>query len=388
MTAIGSDSTCISVLRLVVEAVILLVCIGPQCATPQDLTIKGPESKDIAPRITGYVISTKSRSDLVALSLPEMNETLVRRTAAPSAELYPTIHAISGPDSSGRILYVEDHFFVANDAERKHILKTIQVDGKRENDVFTRPGSAMWAATRAGRGEIGNHLALAPSGGKAALLSGLAERQMKKALLHEGNIEIWDVEKKQKFDVATKAIDQPMSWFPDGKRLAYSKLVPRDELPAEAIGLAEFGTYFGESWPEVPAIFVLDLERGKSSFLHVGWTPIVAYDGNDVLIGGWDSHARFSWRRFVVESQKSITIKWPGDAGGAVSMPYENVVLYKGLPTAGAPLKFTENNSELRGEKLMLTLKVARINSEDFQTIVPEFDARDLVSFGRVITRD
>lgn len=377
-----------SVLKNVCLPTTLIAFIGCQNVAEQNLTVSGPETKDVASRVTGYVVWTKSGTELLALSLPAMVRTVVRRTAPEDAEYYPTIHAASGPDSEGRIAYIEDHFFVADKKDEKHLLKTVKVNGTEDTEVFSRPGNAMWATSAAGRGEIGTHLALAPSGGKAAFLSGLSGRQMPRALLHEGNLEIWDVAKKLRHNVTTKAIDQPMSWFPDGKRLAYVKLVPRNELPESATGLEKFGQYFGESWNVVPAIHILDAETGQSIFVHVGWVPVVSFDGKAILVGGWDDHSEFTWNRLQLESRDTTPIKWPGDAGGAIAAPTENIVLYKGLPTAGAPIKYTKNNSPLRGPKLILTLKVAVIDSDDFQTVVPEIDPRDLVSFGRVLNND
>ena len=95
----------------------------------------------------------------------------------------------------------------------------------------------------------------------------------------------------------------------------------------------------------------------------------------------------FSWRRVTVESGKFEPVDWPGDAQGVIAAPAENVVLYWGLPTTGSPIKYTKHNSALRGPKLMLTVKVAEINSRQFQTLIPEIDPRSRVSFGRSLTK-
>jgi hypothetical protein len=208
---------------------------------------------------------------------------------------------------------------------------------------------------------------------------------MPRALLQEGNIEIWDIDKKVKLEVAANAINQPISWFPDGRHLAYVKLVPRDELPKDAPGLSVFGEYFGETWDELPAICVLDIETSKSRFLHVGWTPVVAFDGKSILVGGWDRQSKFSWYSFDNERRQSSPARWPGDAGGAIAKPAHNIVLYKGLPTAGEPIEYTKGNSLVGGARPMVTLKLAFIDSNRFQTVVPAIDYRDPVSFGQVI---
>ena len=190
-----------------------------------DPTIDGPEARDILGRITGYVVIARGTSEIVALSLPTMRETVVRPEPKEETDFYPTIHAISGPDSEGRIAYIEDYFFVKNKADRKHALKTIRVDGTADTEIFSRPGDAMWAR----HGEIGKYLALAPSGGKVALLSAVKKKQMPGALLGVGTIEIWDVARRKSLAVDAMALDQPMSWFPDGMRLAYVKLVPSNQ---------------------------------------------------------------------------------------------------------------------------------------------------------------
>ena len=68
---------------------------------------------------------------------------------------------------------------------------------------------------------------------------------MPKAFLNVGKLEIWDVLRKKPLAVDTKALNEPMSWFPDGKRLAYVRLVPRNQLLDPPLGLDEFGKYGG-----------------------------------------------------------------------------------------------------------------------------------------------
>src|SRR5262249_7248166 len=149
------------------------------------------------------------------------------------------------------------------------------------------------------------------------------------------------------------------------------------------IGLEAFGKYGGKSWDEVPAVYMLDIQSGTSTFLHVGWTPIVSSDGKMVLVGGWNDQMEFTWRRVTLSNRRSVPVRLPGDAGGAIAAPSEDIVLYWGLPTTGAPIKYTRHNSLFHGgPKLMLTLKVAVFDTNQFQTVAPEINPRSLVSFG------
>lgn len=166
------------------------------------------------------------------------------------------------------------------------------------------------------------------------------------------------------------AIDAPMSWFPDAKRLAYVKLVRRHELPIPPIGLEYFGQYFGNQWDEVPAVYVFDFESGQSSFVHVGWVPVVSLDGRTILVGGWDANSGFSWNLFDVASRESKPVRWPDDTGNVIGVLADNVVLYRGSTAAES-----------------LAVKAAVIDSAEAQTLVPAIDRHDLLSFGRILKK-
>ena len=89
-----------------------------------------------------------------------------------------------------------------------------------------------------------------------------------------------------------------MSWFPDGRRLAYVELVPAREWPFPADPNADrFGDSF-RNWDAVPTVRVLDVETGHRVTLHVGWDPVVSADGQDVLLRDADNR----WRRVGVET--------------------------------------------------------------------------------------
>jgi hypothetical protein len=237
----------------------------------------------------------------------------------------------------------------------------------------------MWA-TSVGHGEIGKDLALSPMQGQVAFLSELVSVQMPSALLHVGLLEIWDVAKKTGSKPGIKALDDRLAWFPDGKRLAYAKLV-KPNAPAGSIPVADaFGKTFRD-WEKVPAVFVWDLAAGTESFLHVGWRPVVSHDGRSVLVSDLES----TYKQVDVATGKASTVTWRGIVWpGAIASPAKDVVLSWCYPTQGLKIKYTTNNSPLRGPKQMLTLKLARLNSAEFQTVVPYLDPRWKVSFGEV----
>jgi hypothetical protein len=358
-----------------------LACLG------EEQTVRGPESKDLAKRIEGNIVWAPWSGEIMAVSLPSGKQTIVRQADPENADDRATIYALSGPDKLGRIAYVEDHFFVKNEANRRHLLKVIRIDGSGDTTLFSRPGDAMWGGTRE-HGEIGEHLALSPTGGKAAFLSGLASKQMPGALFHHGSMEIWDIRTKQPLPLKTPAVDQPLAWFPDGKRLALVRFVPRKKLPNTGVKVEQFGSgHYTGSWDELPAVHILDLESGQCRFLTLGWIPVVAFDGKAVFVAGWVPDAgesvKMIWKKVEVATGAVQDVTWPGDAGGLIANPTDDLALYWGLTTTGAPIKHSNRGSFRRGLAL-LTLKVAALNSARFQTVIPEIDPRYHVSFGKV----
>jgi hypothetical protein len=336
--------------------------------------VEGPEAQDLVAKITGHLVIAHPFGEITAYSIPAMQPSIVRH--ADRGEEYATIHALSGPDTNGSIAYIEDHFFVNDEKDRRHLLKSVKLDGTGDREIFSREGSAMWAS----KGEIGKSLALAPVGNLAAMVTDLQPVQMPQALLNVGKLEIWDIATMSALKLRPSAMDAPLSWFPDGKRLAYVRLMPVTHLPGAATGFERFGAYLGNRWDKVPAVYILDLQSGKSSFLHVGWVPIVSCDGETVLIGGWDNHSAFSWNRYDMKTKQTAQVKWPGDTGSAIAIPGSDLVLYWGLLTKGRPAQ-TPGVDGTTSPRPLLSIKAASIDSPRFQTII-DVDAKGLASFG------
>src|SRR2546421_640355 len=354
-----------------------LLCLMAVCgyARDDDKTVPGPESNDLRPRVHGYLLTAPDSRQITALELPSGKETIIKPSRPSDPNDDPTIHMLSGPDSEGRIAYIEDHFFVPNDKDRRHVLKMIKLDGTQETELFSRPGDAMWKR----KGEIGDHLALSPIGGRVAFISGLKGAQMPRALLQEGSIEIWELTTKTGGKTEIRAIDDGLAWFPDGKRLAFVKLVKPEEAWKEQ--QAEFfGTTY-RGWDKVPAVFVRDVESGAESFVAVGWRQVISPDGRSGLIAKADLN---SYRRIDLEPTKMTMVKWKGAWGEPIAWPAEDIALSWCLPTQGTRIKYTQNNSPLVGPKLMLTVKLTRFNTDEFERVVPYIDPRQKVSFGVV----
>jgi hypothetical protein len=328
-------------------------------------TIDGPEATDLIKGVRGYILMTKPASKgIAAVTLPSLQEKAVYE---PGPDAGP--HSVGGPDAEGRAVFVEGYW-----SKRRHALKVIRPDGKDELELFSRPGDSIWDEV------IGRGLSLSPAGGQVALVSRTRGEQMDNppAYLTVGSLEVWDVSRKAGRQTGVTAMEDALPWFPDGKRLAYVEFLAREKVPAGRAQLGDFGAGF-KNWAKLPAVHVLDIATGTRTFLHVGWQPVVSSDGKTVLVSDWDRR----WRLVDVASRESKAVQLPGVTWrGAVALLEGRLALYWGRPTTGTPLRYTQFNSPLSGEKLMFTLKLADLDSHKFQTMVSYIDPRMSVSFG------
>lgn len=226
---------------------------------------------------------------------------------------------------------------------------------------------------------IGEYLALSPSRGRVAFLSGLErERTPRPAhYLEIGRLEIWELTKKSGKTTDVVAIDSYLSWFPDCKRLAYVAMVTNAQANLNSGELGAFGKSY-RAWKNVPVVHIVDLETGKKTALHVGWRPLVSSDGKSILV-----HDEHGQKRIVdADTGKSRAVQWPGSDGRAIAFLQNKYVLFWSWPTKGSPVRYTDRGS--RGPRQMLSLKVADVETGQFQTVVPHLHPRAEVSFGKI----
>jgi len=346
---------------------LLLAWLLASCAKPPAaVTVPGPEVGGLAEGLRGHLVFDAGGGSIEAVSLPRGTRSVVR------SKCDSHVYVLSGPDAEGRIAYVEDHY---GSSRQRHLLKTIGIDGTKDTVVFERPGSVMWASAPGGNGVMGSVLALAPTGGLVAFVSGLRSKQPREPK-YVGTLEVWDTVRRQQVTTVPDALSHRISWFPDGKRGLYVRHVPRAEVPSDARDLME-GTW-RQSDP-VPAIHRCDIATGRSSFVQVGLDSLVAPDGADVFVV--DALEK-TWFRVDLSSGRTTQVRWPIGAVGLIATAGQDLVVYCGLPTEGAEIRYMEHYSPMVGPRPLGAIKLARIGTGEFQTLLPHFDPRHSVSFG------
>lgn len=357
-------------------SVLVLLCISLfliilSCSSQPDYkTINGPESRGISTDLKGTLLFDRPVGGLVSISLPTKDEKIIRTPGASSG----SVHSISGPDHDGRIAIIENHM-----TENRHLLKLYQSNGKELSSIFERQGDALWG------NEVGDFLALSPVKGYVALIVNAPGVQLRNpdAYLHYGNLEIWDINKKEKLPIKQGALDYGLSWFPDGKHLAFVDLIDKGEAAAVHRETTPPQNKYGQTnlkWHRVPTVSIINVDTGKVRRIFVGWRPVVSEDGKQILAGDFDNN----WVIFSSTGSFIKSIDLPGLIRLGVIYFDLNKIFYWGLPTKGAELKATKNNSPLVGPKPMYTLKVAEIETGKFETVIPYIDPRRDLSFGRI----
>jgi hypothetical protein len=359
-------------------------CIG--CAeialaqTPDLETIDGPEATGLVKELDGQLIYPVPVGGILTTLLPSLESKSVR-----PAGKSPAVSELSGPDGEGRLAVVEHRI------GQDFVLRLVGLHGSRSEEIVRRPDLGFKSKA------IGRP-ALSPAGGYVAFVAKTESLHMKvepKTTFREGTLEVWDAAARRKLVADSKAVDRSLAWLPDGKSLLFSALVGPDVFHPliDAYGTA---TGTGGLIPvvdrRVPVVHRMDLPHGKNAPLCIGRRSVASHDGKSILVQG----IGFEWMLLDVSSGRLREAKIPGlydrdrlgvYQGGAIALLDGDLLIYWGLPTTGAVQRKTTNNSPLVGEKTMPSIKVARLTSGEFQTLIPHMDPRHPVEFGQVHSR-
>lgn len=336
----------------------------PGCDMTEPIgTVPGPEDPSLLAAMRGRLLAAGPLRPVVAVTLPKLTRQVIRGKSTTESNIV----AVSGPDAAGRIVAIENHAQAAT-----HALKLLQLDGGAETVIFERPGDAIWGHA------VGKHIALAPTGGRLALVGRHAVMLMHNpdASLSHGPLEVWSIETRAPLPLDRLALDRRLSWFPDGQRLAYTGLATHDVVAAHAPGQGIGGGF--AQWPRIPSIMILDVASSASRFVTVGWDPIVSTDGRFILY----SDLTGVQREFDLAAGSARPVEWPGDWGGPVAYVGPDLVAYWGLPTAGIPEQREDPDRPLFSPLGRATLKVAHLKTGKFATVLGAIDPRWSVSYG------
>lgn len=289
-----------------------------------------------------------------------------------SGDFRPGIWSVAGPDAEGCVAFVEAYF-----PKPSHALKTIRLDGSREQAIFQHQGDPIWKRA------IGRHMALAPTGGRLALVGQMHGVQMPRALLDEGPLEVWNIDERTD-DMFGQMIDDGIAWLPDSRHVACVRLLPRDRLPQVKEPEDGFGKLWAR-WERVPAICLIDVGTGQERVICEGVEPVVSTDGTQLLVADYASGAGRLWRRVQISTGSAAAV--PSSLNRTyLAFDAAGKSLYLAAPLPGERSEKTKYFSPLRGPSEMLALRFGPLDQPASAAvrIADGFDPRDFASFGYV----
>lgn len=338
-------------------------------------TVPAPEETGLVERLSGYLIlparlEDRGLSAIRVVALPSMDEHVIRPTM-PGGTRY--IHALSGPDREGRIAFIQSA------PGEPYLVKTVRVDGSGEREIVqvqeTAPGGKHeWLDPG-----IGDQVSISPVRGRIAFVRDLLGRQMPGAYTTVGTLEVRDIET---LDTACKqggAVDWGISWFPDGRRVAYVEFVRRDRVPMpdEDDTFGKSGDQNFQGWDDVPAVVQLNVETLDTKVIGLGIDPVVSAAGDEVFVRDPSGDLRV----IHLATGKYSKIEVSGLRGAVLACLRGKSVIYRSRLTEGQAVERSPYGSFRAGIQL-LPLKVCNLSTGEFQTIIEGTDPRHQVSYG------
>lgn len=348
-----------------IVAALLAGCLGGK--RPPLPTVPGTEATDLVAAIHGSLLITTRGPDhkptrLVTISLPG-------RRAAELPQVHPSACCIgqsSGPSTAGGFIYV----LTVGNGDRASMYLVAGRDSL-PREILQRVGSRYAV--------FGQQPLLSPEGSAVAFLSGGKGTQFAGEYLNVGAIELWSAASGTTRELATGATDEGMAWFPNDSAIAYVTRVPRESLSSEQIDELSTGTIecanHVKHLDAVPVVYIVNAITGLRRALHIGAKPVVSSDGRHVLVQCLSSVMVSS------DGHEATQVAIPGDLGRPLALLDSTLVIYWGLPTAGAKVVRSPYGSFGAGTQAV-TIKVANIRTGRFQTVVPTVDPRGEVGFG------
>lgn len=350
--------------RTVLGLAAALFGIGPGSARrPAEIgRVRGGEDATLAASAPGSVVHAGPDRALRRLDLPTLVDARIESDLGRGS----VVTHVSGPDAGGRALRVVE-------TAGGRALESFRLDlpGARRTILG---GDAPW------EGRLGSALAASSARERVAFVAPSEGVRFDDFYAREGRLEIREADRAARLDACLRALDADLSWTADGERLCYVRRVSSDALPASAFASSEdgFGRRLLGSDVGVPAVCLFDVETRRSRVVSVGLSALVTPDGATVLAG--DGEGR--WRLVDLRSGDATPAPLPGVVR-PLAFVSPSLLLYAGLPTAGAPVGVTASYSPLVGPRELPALKLARVDTGAFQTVLPSVDLRAPLSFGR-----
>jgi hypothetical protein len=344
----------------------------------ESAVVKGPEDPSLARTIAAYVLTDEPLGGITAYDVRSGAKMTIRT----AGERRGFIHAVAGPDATGRIAYILETSDRFSEVKTARITEDAKTDKMIDGSTLIRVrGSALWDDV------LGLELALSHTNGRVALIQDVKSVQLRdpSALFGRGTITIVDLDgpegKPHLQRTAIESLDNKgMSWTPDGVGLLKVDLMDREQVERMWGKLSAANNQIG-MWSRIPVVIRVDTRTLSERPCCVGTHPVVSTDGKTMLVWAIDGYSLVNLDDGAVRG-----VTWPGDRGGAVIGFVEStIVVYRGYPTEGQDPGYSRLGTPWPGKRYRNdTIKIALIDSKRFRTIVHAVDPRKDLGFGLI----
>lgn len=278
--------------------------------------------------------------------------TLEKRRVVPNLAALSSINSlgVAGIAADGVIVFHQFH-------DGRSLIQSILHDGSDQTTIASIQGAIGSMAVS--------------GGGRIAYVRDLQGVQMPGAYLEEGRIEIPGLSLP-----AIRALDDGVSWFPDGRQLAYVALADARNTLHDTFG-AVGQSFVG--WDRRPTVMILDIASGETTVADLGIDPIVSSTGRKIIVRDFERNFRI----IDLAAGAPHAENWPGSWGRVIAFLDDRYVVFQGLPTEGSPVTRSPYGSFRKGTQ-MLPIKVVDLETRKFATLIPTVDPRHEIVFGGV----
>jgi hypothetical protein len=307
-------------------------------------TVDGPEDPAVLRGTRGTIVSVDSTgpTQLEVVSLPELRRRTLRLASG--------VLCVSGPDQEGRVVYLDREAWGDHGHRPTPLIRVVSLVDGTESVLIERAGAL----------NVSSRIALAPVGGRIALVSSIDRGGYD---FTPWVLEVIDLATGRTTAIPGEIAQHRPRWFPDGRRLAFVEW---------------------RSTTRTLVTSIIDLETSERRVVGDGMIRCVSSDGSSLLFGKANELRRIDVATGS-ELQTGLRLKGSlfhdadGEDWGLVADFGDGKVLYEGLPTTGTKQELVSGPCARAGAKW--TVKLCDLSTGSFVTVVPRLFVGD-VSYG------
>lgn len=184
------------------------------------------------------------------------------------------IGALSGPDAKGLIACLKTE--VSGGFWGGFSCRVVAIDAKTHREASSSEPRQF--------DFFSNVIGLSPVGEKVAYFRKTKWlRNGSRTVSRLGELDLYDMKSQRFMQSGIQCVNDRFSWFPSGRRLAYTHLLDPKKSETLKRKDKDFAEY-ARTGEQLCGVSIFDISTSSAEFLTWGWHPLVSTDGSKVLI--------------------------------------------------------------------------------------------------------